>query len=100
MEEKLYTIKDIAKLMNKNHMTIQRFIWFCLETKTYKLPNPEPWTMPYAFTLENAKKIMELFNNKPHGIMREFNLTNNQGKAKREKAFKKFEERRKLENGK
>ena len=100
MEEKLYNINDIAKMANRNRMTIQRFIWFCLKTKTYKIPDPEPWNFPYAFTLENAKKIIEIYNNKEHGIMREFNLENNQGKQIREKTFKKYEERRKLENDK
>lgn len=81
-----FTAKAIANKCDVKEGTIIAFIKFCKETNYTKIPDPIPYEKSkYTYTKEDAAKIIELFVNKPRGVMAEYNYKHNWGAKYRDK---------------
>lgn len=82
---KTYNLKDMAKECGVGEGTILAFIKYRIEYNL-PVPNPIPYQKNYyVYEEKDAKEIMELFRNKKHGEMAEYNYKHNWGKSYREK---------------
>lgn len=81
-----FTAKDIAKKCNVREESIITFIKFCKETNYAEIPDPIPYERSkYTYTREDAATIIDLFVNKPRGVMAEYNYKHNWGAKYRDK---------------
>lgn len=75
MKNNFVTITDMSKQLKVGRDSLRRFINYCEETQAYTLPEHirGPYNA-YIYTKEDSEVVMNLFKNKKHGEMAEYNI--------------------------
>lgn len=80
-----YDVNYIASACGVYKNSIINYIKYCVEYGI-EVPQPIPYqSSKYIFTKEDADKIIEMFKNKKHGEMAEYNYKHCWGKKIRDK---------------